>query len=93
MICPTAPPMATSTRAISVVTVDSEPNSRIWPVRLNGIDTAAETMAATRVASSRMPSTRQKSLRTNLIDRETAVNTPSRSSTISGGAKLSAVHR
>ena len=62
-------------------------------MRLNGIDTAPATTPATRVASSRIPSTRQKSPFTSLIDRVIDGNTPRRSNTISGGAKLSTVHR
>ena len=71
MIWPTAPPIETNTRASNVVIVDFELSKRIWPVRLNGIDTAPETILATIVVSSRIPNTRQKSPFTSLTDRAT----------------------
>ena len=73
--------------------VDSEPISRIWPVRLNGIDTAPATTPATRVASSRIPSTRQKSPFDQPIDRVIDGKTPRRSKHDQRWSETEHVHR
>ena len=67
--------------------------SRIWPPKLNGTVTAPAITAATIPPSNLIPSTRQKSLRTNLKEREIAGTICSRSSTMTDGAKLSIVPR
>ena len=85
--------MDNRTKAIIVIAVDDAVIRRIWPPMLNGIATAPAMSWTTITASSRMPNTRQKSFFTNRNDRSMAANTSRRSSTMSGGAKVSIVHK
>ncbi len=59
---------------MSAASVDDAETSRIWPPKLNGTATAPAITAATIPPSNQMPSTRQKSLRTNLNEREIAAD-------------------